>query len=182
MKYNLFAILLTVFLASCGSESKSDYKVIDDLPFKNAQDAKSYADLVLKAIRTNRDLPVWQEFADRETISQDSLGLIIGMYSTGIAGRDDWEYIDVYKDSASKDASNGYNYAWLDPSGRLGIQIKIIPEETENDFVLKTIEFRSRLDVMESKGFPGGSISDYEKLDYDWEAKLKRQLEQKEDK
>ena len=175
MKY-LLLIIPVFFLISCGGNS-NDYKVIDDLPFNKAGNAKEYADVVLKAIRTNREIAVQQEFADPTSIQKDSLGMFVGMYSTAISGRDDWEFIDVYKDASNKDDSDGFDYAWLDPSGRLGLQIKIIPVGTSKGFDLERIEFRSRLDVVDSRAFPGGKISDYEKLDYDWEAKMKRTME-----
>ncbi len=171
MKYFIF--IFTFFTISCGGGS-NEYKYIDDLPFNDAQDAKEYADIVLKSIRTNRDFPIWQEFADRSLFTADTLKMWVSMYSTGIGGRDDWQFIDVYADSESKDMSNGFNYAWLDPSDRLAMQIKIIPKGTADGFDLEKIEFRSRLDVVHSRAFPGGVINDYEKLDYDWEAKMKR--------
>ena len=175
MKY--LGILLLVILTSCGGSKSEEYKYIDDLPFHKAEDAKAYSDLILKSIRTNREFPIWQEFVERSSVNQDTLGMFVGMYSTGIGGRNDWEFIDVYADSESKNIAGGFNYAWLDPSGRLGMQIKIVPKGTAKGFDLDRIEFRSRLDVVESRAFPGGVISDYEKLDYDWEAKMKRMVE-----
>ena len=176
MKY-CTAILLLALMA-CGGSKKEEFKYIEDLPFHKAEDAKAYADLILKSIRTNRELPIWQEFIDNDQISKDTLGMFVGMYSTGIGGRSDWEFIDVYGDSESKDGSKGFDYAWLDPSGRLGMQIKILPKGTANGFDLDRIEFRSRLDVVDSRAFPGGIINDYEKLEYDWEAKMKRMVEE----
>lgn len=164
-----------IFLSACGGSSSTEAKkTISDLPFNTAADAKEYADIVLKAIRTDRDQPVYQEFQNTNAIDQDSLRQFIGMYSTAIGGRNDWEFIDVYGDSQTKDDSDGFDYAWLDPSSRLAFQIKITPVGTAKGFDLEKIEFRSRLEVMSSRGFPGGVISDYEKLDYDWEAKMER--------
>ena len=176
MKYCIVILLLT--LIACGGSKKEEFKYIEDLPFHKAEDAKAYADLILKSIRTNRELPIWQEFVNNDQISQDTLGMFVGMYSTGIGGRSDWEFIDVYGDSESKNADNGFSYAWLDPSGRLGMQVKIVPKGTANGFDLERLEFRSRLDVVDSRAFPGGVINDYEKLDYDWEAKMKRMVEE----
>lgn len=167
---------------SCGGSKKEEFKTISDLPFQKASDAKSYADLILKSIRTDRDLPVWHQYADKAAVNKDSLRLIVSMYSTGIRGRDDWEYIDVYGDAETKNDANGFDYAWLDQSGRLGIQIKIVPVGSANGFKLEKIEFRSRLNVMESKAFPGGAINNYEKLEYDWEAKMQRMIEEKKNK
>lgn len=171
-------LILTIAIAACGGGNKNDYKVIDDLPFRKAENAKEYADLIIKAIRTNRDMPLFQEFENQEEVNRDSLGMFVGMYSTAISGRTDWEYIDVYNDSEDKDDSDGFDYAWLDPSGRLGLQIKVFPIGTDKGFRLERIELRSRLDVVNSMAFPGGPISDYEKLEYDWEAKMKRTLEE----
>ena len=177
MKY--ICLTLVVLVLACGGKDSNEIKRIKDLPFHEAKDAKSYADVVLKAIRTDRDLPVWQEFSDNTNVNKDSLHLIVSMYSTGIRGRDDWEYIDVYGDSEEKDDANGFNYAWLDQNGRLGIQIKIVPKGTSNGFELERIDFRSRLSVMESRAFPGGPIENYEKLEYDWEAKMERTVAEK---
>lgn len=177
MKY--ICLVFSVLIIACGGKESTETKRIKDLPFHLAKDAKSYADVVLKAIRTDRDFPVWQEFVDNSEVNKDSLHLIVSMYSTGIRGRDDWEYIDVYGDSQEKNDDNGFNYAWLDQNGRLGIQIKIVPKGTPNGFELERIDFRSRLNVMESKAFPGGPIDNYEKLEYDWEAKMKRMVEEK---
>ena len=177
MKYIILSI--TFFLVSCGGSSTTEYKYIDDLPFHEANDAKEYADVILKSIRTNRDFPIWQEFVDNSGFTADTLKMFVSMYSTGIGGRDDWQFIDVYGDSEKKDDSKGFNYAWLDPADRLAMQIKIIPKGTANGFDLERIEFRSRLDVVHSRAFPGGVIDDYEKLEYDWAAKQRRSVEQK---
>lgn len=175
MKYILFGIIcITIF--ACGNNNTQSKKMIDDLPFHKAEDAKAYADLILKAIKTNRHLPVFQEFSNK-TLDVDSVDYFVSMYSTGIGGRDDWDFIDVYGDSEQKTDTNEFEYAWLDPNGRLGIQLKIIPEGTSNGFNLKKIEFRSRLSVMKSHAFPGGEISNYEKIEYDWDAEMKRKVE-----
>jgi len=44
-------------------------------------------------------------------------------------------------------------------------------------YTLDKLELRSRLDVMKSRSIPGSTISNYEKIDYDWDADLKRKLE-----
>ena len=143
--------------------------VINDLPFHKASDAKEYADLILKAIRTNRDIPIGQEY-DLAGISVDSdrLNELIGMYSTGIGGRDDWNFYDIHSEAESVEGIKGFDYAWLDPKGRLGIQLYIQPISTETGFALELLEFRSRLSVMDSEAVPGGEINDYKKIDYDW--------------
>lgn len=172
-------ILLVVsifFLMACGGGD--NYKSISDLPFKKAESAKAYADLIIKSIRTNREEPVYQEFESKEGINLTEVQKFVQMYSTGIGGRDDWEYIDVYRDSENKDDKNGFDYAWLDPNGRLAMQIRVIPAGTASGFKLGKIEFRSRMEVMDSKAFPGGDINDYEKLNYDWDANMKRKLEE----
>ncbi len=176
MKYIILSII-SISLFACGNGGTPGKKMIDDLPFHKAEDAKAYADLILKAIRTNRHLPVYHELVGANKIDVDSVDYFVSMYSTGIGGRDDWDFIDVYGDSEVKQDNNEYEYAWLDPNGRLGIQIKIIPEGTSNGFNLKKIEFRSRLNVMRSQAFPGGKISNYEKIEYDWDAEMKRKIE-----
>jgi hypothetical protein len=177
MKYFL-GFVITIVLFSCGGDSAAR-KTIEDLPFRKAENPKAYADLILKAIRTDRDDPIYTEFKDRSDIDADSLMQFIGMYSSAIRGRDDWDYVDVHGDGDLTKDIDGYDYAWLDQSGRLGLQIKVFPEGSAQGFRLKRIEFRSRLDVVHSQAFPGGMISDYKKLDYDWEARMKRRLEAK---
>lgn len=162
--------VLCLLFASCQASLNNPRElVISDLPFHKASNAKEYADFVLKAIRTNRDIPINQEFELAEiSVNGDRLNEVIGMYSTGIGGRDDWNFYDIHSEAASLKGIKGFDYAWLDPKGRLGIQIYIQPVSTENGFALELLELRSRLSVMDSEAFPGGEISDYKKIDYDW--------------
>ena len=125
--------------------------------------------MILKTIRTNRDKPLSKEFAEGTPLNRVQLNRIVGMYSTGIGGRDDWEYYDFFELNNNKDESNGFDYAWLDPKGRLGIQIYILPKQVEDRYFIEKLEFRSRIEVMESVAFPGGEIDDYKKIDYDWD-------------
>ena len=164
-------------MCACKQDSDTRKKVIDDLPFAKAESAKAYADLILKSIRTNRDRPLYDEYADPSEISPDSLDYYISMYSTGIGGREDWEFIDVAAGSENELKAKAFDYAWLDPSGRLGIQIKVVTGGEKGAYILDRLELRSRLDVMTSRSIPGGVISNYEKIDYDWEADLQRKLE-----
>jgi hypothetical protein len=171
MRILIIFILVSVLSISCGDNSGSDSgrKSFSDLPFEKASDAKEYADLVLKAIRTNRDKPVAQEFTDNKNVDQYQLKRMVGMYSTGITARSDWEEYDIYALSDKKDASKGFDYAWLEPKGRLGMQIYVLPTQDETGrFTIDKLEFRSRIDVMESFGFPSGEITDYKKLDFKW--------------
>lgn len=171
----IFAALL---LGSCGSSSEGGKKkVIEDLPFAKAESAKAYADLVIRALRTNRDKPIYDELIDATSVNPDSLDYYISMYSTGIGGRDDWEFVDVFEGSNKSNDTGAYDYAWLDPSQRLGIQIKVFTKKNEGSYGLEKLELRSRLDVMKSRAIPGSAISNYEKLDYDWDEDLKRKLE-----
>jgi len=176
MRY-IVIILGILLMGACKDSSDTGKKVIDDLPFAKAETAKAYADLILKSIRTNRDKPIYQEFADATDINADSLDYYTSMYSTGIGGREDWEFIDVTAGSQSSEDAKAFDYAWLDPSGRLGIQIKVVTAGEKGAYTLDKLELRSRLDVMKSRSIPGSTISNYEKIDYDWDADLKRKLE-----
>lgn len=176
MKYIVIIIGL-LLLGACKDNSDTGKKVIEDLPFAKAESAKAYADLIIKSIRTNRDRPIYQELTDATGISADSMDYYVSMYSTGIGGRDDWEYIDVAAVSDISQSQKDFDYAWLDPSGRLGIQIKVVTAGEKGSYALDKLELRSRLDVMKSRSLPGGAISNYEKIDYDWDADLKRKLE-----
>ena len=167
--------LLTLFssflILSCGSQGGNDRSklVIEDLPFDEAETAKDYADLVLKAIKTNREKPVKNEFAVDAPLNLVKLNRIVGMYATGIGGRSDWDFHDFHELSGSTDQSQGFDYAWLDQKGRLGIQIFIMPKHDGKEYYIDKLEFRSRLEVMESVSFPTGEdIEDYKKINYDW--------------
>lgn len=167
----LFAgILLAVLATSCGGEGKEAKKmVIEDLPFNKAESAKEYADLVLKAIKTSREKPLKDEFGPEKAVNIVQLNRIVSMYSSGIGGRKDWDFHDFHELSKSTDQSQGFDYAWLDQKGRLGIQIFIKPAHDGKAYHIESMDFRSRLDVMESVTFPTGeSIENYKKINYDW--------------
>lgn len=164
------SLLAIMLLMSCGGGSGSSRQLrVVDLPFDEVNNRKAYADLILKAIRTNRDIPLYAEFERGEVVvDKVKFNEIIGMYSSGIGGRTDWAFYDIQEERESYDNIKGFDYAWLDPEGRLGIQIYIEPVKTNGGFGLQRIEFRSRLEVMESISFPGGQIDNYKKLNYDW--------------
>lgn len=162
---------------SCGGSDSStkEAKVIEDLPFASVETAKEYADTVLKAIKTSRGKTLVSEFADGTAINQVKLNRIVSMYGTGIGGRRDWKFNDFHVMSGSTDQTEGFDFAWLDPKGRLGIQMYILPKHDGNKFYLDRIDFRSRLDVIESVSFPTGEdIDDYKKIDFDWEKAAKK--------
>jgi len=177
MKHIVIIMSIALFCACGQSKDTSKKKVIDDLPFAKAESAKAYADLILKSLRTNRDRPLHSEYSDVTSVNADSLDYYISMYSTGIGGREDWEFIDVAAGSSSSVDADSFDYAWLDPNGRLGIQIRILTAGDKGSYSLEKLELRSRLEIMKSRALPGGSISNYEKIDYDWDADLKRKLE-----
>lgn len=168
MRLSFFVLIISVLWVSCGGSSDGRSSIAD-LPFEQAKTAKEYADLVLKSIKTNRDKPLAMEFTNPDEINHYQLKRTVGMYSTAMGGRDDWQYYDLYEQSNKKDQSKGFDYAWLEPKGRLGLQIYILPTQDESGrFSIEKLEFRSRIDVMESKGFPHGEIDDYKKLDFKW--------------
>jgi len=178
MKSAVFHILafcaLSISLSSCGggqSSTESSNKQIADLPFQSAETAKEYADIVLKSIRTNREKPLHDQFQTGTAVNLVKLKRLIGMYSTGIGGRE-WEFHDFHDLSGSSDQSQGFDYAWLDLKGRLGIQIYILPKHDGEKYYIDQLDFQSRLDVMDSVTFPSGDdIAEYKKINYDWDKK-----------
>lgn len=167
---------VSLFLISCGGSTSttSEAKVIEDIPFAKAETAKEYADIVLRAIKTNRGKTLITEFEKGAAINLVKLNRIVSMYGTGIGGRSDWKFNDFHEMSGSSDQTEGFDFAWLDPKGRLGIQIYILPKHDGTKFYLDRIDFRSRLDVIDSVSFPSGDdIDDYKKIDFDWEAAAK---------
>lgn len=167
---SLILVVFLTILVSCASDNQNPRDlVIDDLPFNTAKDAKTYSDLVFKAIRTNRTKAIAQEFQiNGIDIDEDRLTTLVSMYSSGIGGRDDWQFYDFHAMSEEEKSVDGFDYAWLDPSDRLGIQIFIVVNRKAEKYFLERLEFRSRLDVMDSWAFPGGEIDDYKKIEYDW--------------
>ena len=165
---------LAICLSSCGggqSSSDSSDMAVADLPFQTAETAKEYADIVLKSIRTSREKPLHNQFKDGTPVNLVKLKRLIGMYSTGIGGRE-WEFHDFHDLSGSTDQSQGFDYAWLDLKGRLGIQIFILPKHDGTKYYIDQLDFQSRLDVMDSVTFPSGEdIVEYKKINYDWEKK-----------
>lgn len=137
-------------------------KVIKDLAFHKAKSQKEYADLILKAVLTNRDKVVSEELID-EAVNQRDLNIIISSYSQSI-GNKGWDFYDVHAENPNMDKSKGIDYNWLDKRGRIAVQINIMPNKGDKYYELKRIEFRSRLDILPSEAFPGGEISDYKKI------------------
>jgi hypothetical protein len=169
-------IVFILCLGACGSSDSSGSQVvlIEDLPFVNATDAKHYADLVIKAVRTNRSKPIADEFAPDAAINLVKFNRLVMMYSTGIGGRKDWEYYDFHELSGSSDQTVGFDYGWLDPKGRLGLQIYVRPKHNGTKFYIDHLEFRSRIDVIDSAAFPDGDeIDDYKKVKFDWDEAAK---------
>ena len=169
MREILLFIVVGIISFSCAEKSADGRRTFSDLPFERATNAKQYSDLVLQSIRTNRDKPILQEFGKDVQVDAFQLKKFVGMYSTGITGRDDWREFDVHEDSKQKDVTKGFDYAWLEPTGRLGMQIFILPKQDDSGrFIIEKLEFRSRIDVLESYGFPHGTINNYKKLDIKW--------------
>lgn len=168
LKMNKCIIFFSLLIfASCGNQVQENRRklIIDDLPFASAKDAKEYADLVIKAIRTNRDIPLVQEFLTDKDANSDRLNTIVGMYASAIGSRE-WEYFDIYDLSKKKIPEKGFDYVWKDLKGSTAMQIFILPETNKHGFYIKSLEFRSRIDVMESIAFPGGEIDNFKKIKY----------------
>ncbi len=169
-------------LVSCQNKSNDQAikaKVITDLPFTSATHSKEYADIVIKSIKTNRHNPVAAEFINPSDIDLSNLKKIVNLYSSGIGGRDDWEFVDIYETSMTTTEEKGYDYVWLDPKGKLGLQIYVEPIKTDKTYRLNKLEFRSRIDILETAAFPAAQIDDYKKLEYNWDEIDRRRLARK---
>ena len=168
----LYLVGLAVIVQACGgsgTSGNSGVKEVADLPFSSATSAKEYAEIVLKSIKTNRDKPLQNQFKPGEAINLAKLKRLVNMYSTGIGGRDDWEYHDFFELSENEDESKGFDYAWLDQKGKLGMQIFILAKKDGESYYIDDLDFRSRIDVIDSVNFPSGQdIDDYKKINYDW--------------
>lgn len=157
-------ISIGVIFGSCDNSMKVDgKKVIADLAFHKASTEKEYADLILHAIKTNRDKVLIAEFDDTD-INSAEFNRIISGYSQSIGSRD-WDFVDVDSYDGIKNLVDGIDYNWHDKRGRIAIQVNIQPNKNENNrFSLNKIEFRSRLEILPSFSFPGGEITDYKKI------------------
>jgi len=164
MRLVFIAFVFMVTVSSCDNSMKVDgKKVIADLAFHKAVNEKEYADLILHALKTNRDKVLHAEFDDK-SISHSDLNRIISAYSQSI-GSKDWDFVDVETEDEMKNLIDGIDYNWHDKRGRVAIQINIQPQKNDNNrFTLSKIEFRSRLDILPSFSFPGGEITDYKKI------------------
>lgn len=168
VRYMIFTILCLT-LWSCQSDKSAKVHVIEDLPFAHSKEAKIYADLILKAIRTNRPKVLFDQFGHEAALNRVQFNRIASMYSTGISGREDWEFHDFHQLGGRTDQSKSFHYAWLDPHGRLGLQIYINTGHNGSRYYIENIDFRSRLEVMESISFPSGNeIEDYFKIPHSW--------------
>ena len=164
MRTIFIALTILIGLSSCDNTNKVDgKKVIADLAFHESSSEKDYADLILKALRTNRDKVVIAEFEDK-SVNATEFSKIVSAYSQSIGSRD-WDFVDVESDEGIRNLVDGIDYNWHDKRGRVAIQINIQPQKNENNrFTLNKIEFRSRLDILPSFSFPGGEITDYKKI------------------
>jgi len=158
-------LLVCVGFMSCGSKGETN-KAIKDLAFNQAETPKEYADIILRALRTNRDKVIYNEIANKAQVESRALNLMVQAYSQSIGNkRDKWEFVDYYAEHKEQPKEGaGYDYTWYDRKGRIAIQVNILPSGEKYNYTLEKIEFRSRIDILESEAFPGGSIEDYKKL------------------
>jgi len=157
-----FFLCLSIFAAACTSDNKS--KPISDLAFESVSSAKDYADLVITALKTDRDKVIFDQFFDQSEVDAYQLNKTVKTYAQSIGSkRSTWDYLGAEE---SELTDNGYDYTWYDQRGRIAIQINILPvtNAAKDQYKLEKIEFRSRIDVLESEAFPGGEISDFKKL------------------
>lgn len=159
----IFSLLLCIGLLACGDNSHVKSISQSDLKFDTAKDAKAYADMILKAVRTNRDKVVAEQFTKGVAIDAKRLDVQVNAYSQSF-GKKEWEYRDEFDLSGNKDMTKGFDYSWYDKRGRIAMQINVLPQSQNGSFSLQKLEFRSRIEVLDSEAFPGGAIDDYKKV------------------
>ncbi len=166
MKYTLYILVASLMFISCGDSATSKTSKIKDLAFEDVSNANEYADLIIKTLRTNRDKVIYSEFDSKEGIDANKLNTMVKTYAQAIGEkRKVWEFVDYYKENGGEPADGqGYDYTWYDERGRIAIQINILPKGSSTGFSLDKLEFRSRIEILESEAFPGGAINDYKKI------------------
>jgi len=166
MKHTLYILIISLGIISCGDSSNTKSSKIKDLAFEHVDSAKEYSDLIIKAFRTNRDKVIYSQLDSKEGIDAQKLNTMIKTYTQAIGGKmKEWEYVDFYAENGGEPKEGqGYDYTWYDERGRIAVQINVLPNGTSNGFNLGKIEFRSRLEILESEAFPGGPINDYKKI------------------
>lgn len=167
IRHIFFLFGLSILIMSCGADTNnSTPKKIKDLAFEDSADAKEYADLIIKTIRTNRDKVLYQQFVDKTEINKQHLNMMVKTYALAVGDkREVWEFVDYYAENGGRPSGDqGYDYTWYDERGRIAIQINVLPKGSSNGFGLDKLEFRSRIDILKSEAFPGGEIDDYKKL------------------
>lgn len=161
-----FFVSLTILLIACGGNSNSSSPKIKDLAFEDSATSKEYADLIIKTVRTNRDKVLFNQFSDTKDIDPKQLNLMVKTYAQAFGDKKKaWEFVDYYAENGGEPSGKeGFDYTWYDERGRIAIQLNVLPKGSSNGFSLDKLEFRSRIDVLASEAFPGGSIGDYKKL------------------
>jgi hypothetical protein len=166
MKYTLYILVASLMFIACGDSATGKSTKIKDLAFEDVNSAKEYADLIIKTIRTNRDKVIFSEFDFTEDIDATKLNTMVKTYAQAIGEkRKVWEFVDYYEENGGQPAEGeGYDYTWYDERGRIAIQVNILPKGSSKGFNLEKLEFRSRIEILESEAFPGGAINDYKKI------------------
>jgi len=165
-RFVIFVLSAAILCIACGGNSNTSSPKIKDLAFENSSSPKEYADLIIKTVRTNRDKVLFEQFSDSNDIDPKQLNLMVKTYSQAFGDKKkEWEFVDFYAANGGEpSALEGYDYTWYDERGRIAIQINVLPKGSSNGFSLEKLEFRSRIDVLDSEAFPGGPIGDYKKL------------------
>lgn len=166
LRYILSLLSLSILLIACGGNTNSSSPKIKDLAFENSSTSKEYADLIIKTVRTNRDKVLFKQFTDSKDIDPKQLNLMVKTYAQAFGDKKKaWDFVDFYAENGGQPSGKeGFDYTWYDERGRIAIQLNVLPKGTSNGFTLEKLEFRSRIDVLDSEAFPGGPIDDYKKL------------------
>ncbi len=159
ISFKSFACLACIlFLSACDNGPNADgTKTIADLNFAKAVDKQEYCDLILKSIVTSRPKVTLKEFESLDGIDRKELIESLSGYGQAINKRKGWE-----KDSYSfkKDGAEHIGYRWIDERHRTAVLIEITTSYSENRYAIRQLSLASRLEVLDSKSFPGGAISE----------------------
>ena len=166
IRHFFFLLSLSALLIACGGNTNSSTAKIKDLAFEDSTTAKEYADLIIKTVRTNRDRVLFDQFTDTKDINPGQLNIMVKTYAQAFGDKKKvWDFVDFYAENGGLPSGNeGYDYTWYDERGRIAIQINVLPKGSSKGFTLDKIEFRSRIEILDSEAFPGGPIGDYKKL------------------
>lgn len=145
--FMLFSISLTQM--SCGYGKIEDASVPSDTPdleFSKSKNAQEYADLILRAIKTNRGKVIANQLS-KDSLDTKELQHTVHSFGQAI-NRKGWAM-----DSAEekiKDQAKRINYSWYDKKNRETVRISVDVIQNKS-FQLNKLNFNSRIEALDSK-------------------------------